>query len=265
MKKGTFLLLALLGSGLLWAHEYILIASDFFLKKGENMEVHLFVADGFNVEMERPFQPEITKSFMLHTEKGTVDLVKESTKDRLPIIDRKVDFDGLALIGMERHFAHIELENEAFLDYLKEDNIEGINIDRNKSVQKERYARSIKALLCSGEPSEKDQLYKKVLGHKFEIVMLQNPYLLKEGDWFKAQVLFDGKPLTDRAITARNRLGNQAAFYQYARTDVNGICAFKLNRAGEWFLHATYMQPSSEPAKADWESYWTSFSFGAKE
>lgn len=265
MKKGTLLLLALLGSGLLLAHEYILIASSFFLNKGENMEVHLFVADGFNVEMERPFQPEMTKSFELHTANGTVDLAKESSQGQLPIIHRKVDFDGLALIGMERNFASIELENGAFLDYLKEDNIEGINIDLSKQVQKERYARSIKALLSSGEPSEKDQLYKKVLGHKFEIVMLQNPYSLQEGDWFKARVLFDGKPLADRAITARNRLGNEAASFQYSRTDSNGICAFKLNRAGEWFLHATYMQPSTEPAKNDWESYWTSFSFGAKE
>ena len=45
-----------------------------------------------------------------------------------------------------------------------------------------------------------DDLYKKMVGHPYEIILLQNPYKLKKGDWFKAQVFIDGKPLASPLI-----------------------------------------------------------------
>jgi uncharacterized GH25 family protein len=69
-------------------------------------------------------------------------------------------------------------------------------------------------------------------------------------------------PLVDKVITARNRLGSQPAIHQYARTDSQGICSFKLERAGEWFVHATHMISCPDPDDSDWESFWASYSFG---
>ena len=44
-------------------------------------------------------------------------------------------------------------------------------------------------------PAANDGLYKKVLGHDLEIVLLTNPADIKAGDDIKAEVLLNGKPV----------------------------------------------------------------------
>ncbi len=262
MKKTITLSLAFLVFSAAFAHEYILIAYKYFLQRGDKLEVHLFVADGFNVEMERPLQKGITTNFALITEKGTSDLLTAGTEGQLPIVEKEVDFGGLGLLHMERDFAFITLENEKFKNYLKEDYIENILIDAvNKTEQKERYSRFIKALVQSA-PIPFDSLYKKRIGQKFELILLQNPYELKPGSKLQVQVLFEGKPLAGKMITARNRTGNKPALSQTSRTDGKGICSFTLTREGDWFVHATHMLASPKEAGTDWDSFWASYSFG---
>lgn len=262
MKKTNIFLVLLTLFIINSAHEYILIAENFKLKKGDVLNLHLFVADGFNIEMERPFQASITKNFRLETGDQTINLMNSLPSTPLPILEKQVDFEGLGLIHMERDFAKITLDNKKFLAYLKEDHIENIQIDQTKQKeQKERYARYIKCLVQS-ESSKEDQLYKKQVGQKFEIILLNNPYQLKIGDQLKAQIFFDGKPLSNKVITIRNRTGGEQATKQTSRTNDKGICTFKLNRQGDWFIHATHMIKSTDQSAADWESHWTSYSFG---
>jgi uncharacterized GH25 family protein len=244
-----------------FAHEYILVAYKFRVKKGDDLEVHLFVADGFNVQLERPFQKMITRKFELLTVDSTIDLTKQENGS-LPVIYRKVNFDGGGLVHMERDYAYITLPTDKFLDYLEEDHIDGIagKADRKKLYQKERYSRCIKALVQSGG-AYRDSLYKKITGQSFEIVLLQNPYRLHKGDTITARILFQGKPLAGKIITARNRTGDKATITLTSRTDADGICSFPLSREGDWFLHATYMIPCPEQSDSDWESFWTSYSF----
>jgi uncharacterized GH25 family protein len=262
MKKYLLSFLLVLGLSLSLAHEYVLIAHDFILKPGDTLALHLFVADGFNVEIERPVQKEMTRRFELLSEKGRTDLLAEAQEGALPLLTREVDFNGLGLVHLERDYARITMDNEKFRAYLRTDNIENIRIDDStQSSQSERYARYIKALIQS-TPIPGDSLHKLRVGQTFEIILLDNPYQLEQGDWLRAQVFFRGAPLVDKVITARNRLGSQPAIHQYARTDSQGICSFKLERAGEWFVHATHMISCPDPDDSDWESFWASYSFG---
>ncbi len=262
MKKAVAILLTLFLATTVFAHEYVLIAYNFIVKEGEKLELHLFVADGFNIEMERPVQKSITKEFELISEKGKTDLLPKLQDGALPVLEMDVDFKGLGLIHMERDYARITLPNDKFKSYLKGDNIENIRIDDStKTEQSERYTQYIKTLIQSNQKSN-DEIYKTVVGHNFEIVLLQNPYELSQGDWIRAKVYFMGEPLKDKVITARNRKGNEPAIFQYSRTDENGICSFKLERKGDWFFHATHMIKSRDLNDADWESFWTTISFG---
>lgn len=262
MKKVITILLTVFLATTLFAHEYVLMAYNFIVKEGEKLELHLFVADGFNIQLERPFQESITKSFELINENGKTDLLSKSKDGAFPIFKMNVDFKGLGLIHMERDYAKITLSNDKFKSYLQGDNIENIKIDDStKTEQTERYTRYIKTLIQSN-PKTNDDIYKTIVGHNLEIILLQNPYELGQGDWISAKVLFMGKPLTNKAITARNRIGNESALFQYSRTDEKGICSFKLEREGDWFFHATHMIPSTDRNEADWESFWTTFSFG---
>ncbi len=244
-----------------FAHEYILLAHKYRLQKGDDLEVHLFVADGFNIQMETPFQKTITKSFELITKDGIIDL-SITENGTLPIINRKADFEGGGLLHLERDYARISLATPKFLEYLKEDHMEYIapKVDRKQKEQKERYTRYIKCLLQSGN-SYGDTVYKKVVGQTFEIILLQNPYKLKTGDVLKAQVLFMGKPLQNKMITTRARTGSEPSTSLTSRTDAKGICSFTINRKGEWFLHATHMIACPDKTDSNWESFWTSYSF----
>lgn len=247
------------------AHEYVFLAAKYQLKKGDILELRLFVADGFNIEMERSLQKNMTGRFELLKRNGKEDLLSASADNSLPILNKKVDFEGAALVHMERNYAKITLANDKFSAYLKEDNIENIQINRAKPEQRERYSRYIKCLITSENINIADTIHRARVGHRFEFIFLENPYLLKVGDKFRVQVLFEGKPLANKVIKARNRIGNKPATQQTARTDGNGICRFSLNRKGEWFVHATHMIPCPEPTEADWESFWASYSFGLEE
>jgi uncharacterized GH25 family protein len=265
MKKRIILILTVFLTTTVFAHEYFFIAYNFILNEGEKLELHLFVADGFNIELERPVQKSMTRKFELINENGKTDILSKSIDSALPILEMEVDFKGLALIHLVRDYSKITLPNNEFKSYLQVDNIENIRInDSTKTEQSERYTRYIKTLIQSN-PKPNDTIYKKVVGHNFEIVLMQNPYELKRGDWIKAKVLFMGNPLPNKVITARNRNGNEPSISQYSRTDDNGICSFKLERQGDWFLHSTHMIPSTDKKDADWESFWTAYSFGFQE
>ncbi|NBC57341.1 MAG: DUF4198 domain-containing protein, partial [Bacteroidetes bacterium] len=178
MKKKLFTLIVFLITTSVFSHEYILLAYDFFVKKGEKLELHLFVADGFNIEAERPFQESMTKNFELISENGKTNFLDFVKDGDLPILEIDVDFEGLGLIHMQRKYARITMTNEKFKSYLKADNIENIKIDDStKTEQTERYTRYIKTLIQS-DIKPNDDLYSKEVGHVFEIVLLQNPYSL---------------------------------------------------------------------------------------
>ncbi len=246
-----------------FAHEYILIASKFKMAKGDTLELHLFVADGFNIELERPMQKSITKKFELISENGKSDLLSGTADGSLPIAKLAANFEGLGLIHIERDYARITLPAKKFLNYLKEDHIENIAVKENAATpsQKERYSRYIKCLVQSGNVKN-DTLYKTVTGQNFEIILLQNPYTLHPGNTLQAQILFLGKPLANKVVSARNRTGSEPCVLLNSRTDAKGICTFKITRKGDWFIHATQMIPCPDKKDADWESFWASYSFG---
>ncbi|MDI9338495.1 MAG: DUF4198 domain-containing protein [Alphaproteobacteria bacterium] len=262
MKKKIFFIFAIVIVITSFAHEYMILASKFDVRKGDSVECHLFVADGFNIEFERRFQKQQTTNFELITNQKRKNLLIELKDSTFPIFKTEVDFEGLGLLHMERNYAKISLEKKKFIDYLKEDHIENISSNSIvKNVQNERYTRYLKSLINSHNVNN-DTIYKTIVGQKFEIILLQNPYKLKIGQILKAQILFNGLPLQHKMVTFRNRWGGEAATKQVSRTNQQGICSFLINRKGDCFIHVTHMIPCPEPQEADWESFWASYSFG---
>lgn len=266
MKMKFFVLLPV---ALLWiflcSHEYLLIAEQYIVKRGDQLYVHLFVSQGFNVELERTLEKSITRNFMMITNTGTTDLLTTTPDKQLPVIEKTVDFDGLAMIAMERDYSRIELEPAKFAEYLVDDHLDNISFDASKAnlPQREKYSRYLKALLLSGNDAGGD-LYKKELGYHLEIILQNNPYLLKEGEEVRAKIVFMGKPLTNKTVTIRNREADDNAISFLTKTNVDGIFSFKITKGGTWAVHLTHMIPCSDKKDCDWESFWASYTFGIR-
>ncbi len=74
------------------------------------------------------------------------------------------------------------------------------------------------------------------------------------------QVLFDSKPLTDKTVFADN-LDSET---QKMMTDKDGKFSIKIEKSGLWLVRLVYMQRCAKDCSgADWESFWSAFSFGA--
>lgn len=247
------------------AHEYWFEPETFFLRPNQKTTVHLYVGDGLTKDREeRPFQLDKTTMFQLFSPFKTLDLKTQLTDGATPIYNFASEKAGNYLLAMERNWSYIKLEPQKFEDYLREDGMEYIIAERKKLGEsnkdgRERYSRFVKSLLQVGD--KRDEIYKKQLGLKLEIVPLENPYAKKIGDKLDFKVLFDGKPLAGKTVFADNRNSET----QRVTTDKNGKISISVDRAGLWLVRLVYMQRcQADCGEADWESFWAAFSFGAK-
>lgn len=248
-----------------FAHEYWFEPETFFPKQGEKIAVHLYVGDGLVKDREeRPFKVEKTPLFKLFSVDKTSDLKSMMTEDAMPIYTFSADEAGNYLLAMERNWSYIKLEAKKFEDYLREDGIEFIIAERAKLGEtnkegSERYSRYLKSLLQVGD--RQNDVYKKSLGMKLEIMPLENPYSKKVGDKVKFQILFDGKPLADRTVFADNRNSTT----QKMKTDKNGKVTVKLDHSGLWLVRLVNMRRCpANCGEAVWESFWGAITFGVK-
>ncbi|HLA94373.1 MAG TPA: DUF4198 domain-containing protein [Pyrinomonadaceae bacterium] len=249
------------------AHEYWLEPESFFLKPNEKAAVRLFLGEGLKKEEERPFQMSKTTMFKLFSADGDFDLISSGRDEEMPLFTFASERSGNYLLGLERNWSYITLEPEKFDEYLREDGLEYILAERerlgeSKKEGRERYSRYIKGLMQVGD--KRDKTFAKRIGLKLEIVPLENPYSKKAGEELSFQVLFQGKPLKDKTIFADNRDG-EAISKQKLKTDAQGKTTVKLDRKGIWLVRLVYMQRCPKDCEgADWESFWSAFSFGVK-
>lgn len=245
-----------------YAHEYLLLAEDYTLQKGDTLNAHLFVSSGFNVEFERTLQKNITKSFDLYTPEKKINLLPSQQNEQIPVLNYVIDFEGEGLIGMQRDYARIALPPAQFAEYLKEDGLDNIQFDASKTTapQREKYSRYIKTLILSGKNTNSD-LYKKQIGYNLEIILLDNPYTLNAGDSLRVKILFKGQPLANKLIKARNRKGDENTISQEVKTNEKGETAIYLQRGGIWVIHLTHITACADKTDCEWESFWASYSF----
>jgi uncharacterized GH25 family protein len=94
-----------------------------------------------------------------------------------------------------------------------------------------------------------------------EIVPENNPYALHPGDRLVVRVMFEGEPAIGLPLEASWSKGRAGKTFVAGLTDPHGRIEVPLSARGYWRLHALKMKPSEDTSKADWESYWASFTF----
>ena len=113
------------------------------------------------------------------------------------------------------------------------------------SLYHERYA---KALISVGETD--DTFYLTPLGHKVEIIPMQNPAKLRAGDFLDLKVMFDGKPARYFKVYATYSGFSTDDDFAYATgTNAKGITRIRLLHHGPWLIKADIKMPAPAELK----------------
>jgi len=244
------------------AHEFWLQPKKYRYKIGEVVNVDFMVGESFSGEFW-DLRRHKAENVELHRASGVKSFLSEVKSTKGNNLQVKVDQEGTYVIVMQSNAAYIEMEGNAFNDYLREDGLDDILDERKKSNQlqtpsTEYYTRFAKLLVQAGD--KKDDIVKKKLGLRYEIVPDQNPYGLKTGDYLSCKVYFEGKPAPHALVKVWSKR-NDTTFLQNIYSENDGSIRFPISTSGEWMVSSVKMI-KSEKEGAQYHSLWASLVFG---
>lgn len=181
----------------------------------------------------------------------------------LPI---RFETDGLYVLTVETTSAFSELQAEKFNAYVEEEGLTPIKIDRvlkeaTEIPGTEIYSRRGKTLVQIGDISDVDPEYlTRPIGLTLEIVPLQNPARLGEGEMMSSRIYYRGNPMEGVTIGLID-LDSQDDKVVIEKTDSAGLVSFDRPEAGSWMLHAVWSDAMEDTSKADYDTIFSSLSF----
>ena len=264
MIRKLLMILALLSSGWLVAHEFWLEPQKFNLQRGEALKLNFRVGEDFHGENWTGNRSSVEK-LTLHYNGIKDDLenliAEENAGDSLNL---QFFDEGTGMISYHSTNKRIELEPEKFLAYLKEDGLQNAIAYREEhhetdSIGREYYQRSVKTIFQVGK--HYDNTYSIVTGIPLEFIPLQHPYSLKKEQPLKIKLLFQNQPLEGATVKVWHRLNGKTVMTSYT-SGHDGIVSFSPLRSGRYMVSAVHMQHIDTSATTQWQSYWGSLTWG---
>ena len=174
---------------------------------------------------------------------------------------------GTHLMIIETTSATSILPAETFNNYLEEEGLTPISADRaRKETQdiegREIYSRRGKAIIQIGPLDEDAASYvTRPVGMTLEIVPQTNPYALAAKAPLTSTTYYRGKP-TEGVTIGLISLDTDAGLVEVKTTNAKGEVTFKRPETGQWMLHAVWSDPLEDTSKADYDTIFSSLSFG---
>lgn len=247
----------------LGAHDLYILPDNFHIASKGKLAVRFHNGDSFP---ESEVAPTIVrlKDAQLRTGGKTVPIQNLRIEGKRVVGSVEVP-PGAGSLLLSVHTApnFIELAPEKALEYFKEEGLTDV-IDwraqhgESSKPSRERYSKFAKSLLVSGTA---DDTFRAALAFPIEIIPDVDPYTLHAGGELPVRVLFRGKPAAGLQMEAAWSGGGKAKTTVIGRTDAEGRIRVPVTAAGKWRLHSLMMERCSEPAVADWESYWAKLTF----
>ena len=244
------------------AHDMYIMPASFFPGKGATITVGFHVGDSFP-DSEVSGRLERLRDPKLIWRDGSGQFRNLRVDGKRDVGDAVVGGGGELIATVNTAPALIELDAAKFTKYLKHEGLTEIvewRAQHGESAKsgKERYSKYAKGLLLAGTT---DGFATHAIDHVIEIVPEASPYTLKPGDQLPIQVLFRGKPAAGLQIESSwaSKTGRKTKLA--GRTGSDGRLKVPLSAAGLWRIHTIKMERCTEPAVADWESFWASLTF----
>lgn len=174
---------------------------------------------------------------------------------------------GAHMVAMQSSHARSELPAARFNEFLKEEGLTPAIAHRARTGAtgkpgREVYSRRAKTLIQVGQPSAKtNAAATKRLNLELEIVPERDPYLLAPGEKLPVRIFYEGKPLPGALV----KLTNLDADDKPSATQISdaaGRARFSVPRKGKWQLNVVWTKPVSNIPNADYETTFSSLSFG---
>jgi uncharacterized GH25 family protein len=154
-----------------------------------------------------------------------------------------------------------------FNDYLKAEGLtpaleQRTRLQRMDADESESYSRCAKAIMQAGALGADAQAQiTRPLGLPLEIVPERNPYAEHRSPTLPVLVIYQGHPLAG-ALVKLTRLESDATPLETHLTDVSGRAVFVIPRSGTWLLNVIWTRPQPASAETDYETIFSSLSFG---
>jgi len=154
-----------------------------------------------------------------------------------------------------------------FNDYLEAEGLTAALAQRERTHRmdadgSENYSRRAKSILQVGLPGAGSQAQvTRPLGLPLEIVPLVSPYAQPRPASFPVRVIYEGRPLAGALLKLTN-LARDAAPLETHRTDSAGRAVFTMPSRGAWLLNVIWTKPLPDSRETDFETVFSSLSFG---
>jgi uncharacterized GH25 family protein len=132
----------------------------------------------------------------------------------------------------------------------------------NQKPGREVYSRRTKTLVQVGKLDPKaGSPATKRLGLNLEIVPERDPYRLAAGQDLPVRVFYEGRPLVGALVKLTN-LDADAKPVAMKLTDAAGRARFDVPRKGKWLLNVVWIKQVSGVPNADYQTTFSSLTFG---
>jgi len=108
--------------------------------------------------------------------------------------------------------------------------------------------------------------FSNALGHELEIIPLENPGDLAEGDYLPVKVIFKGEPLSSSHVFATySGFSTEKNTFAYAtKTNKDGIAKIKMLKSGVWLMTTYYEDAYPDPKECDQYKFASTLTFEVK-
>jgi len=242
-------------------HDYFLLPENFFLHKGDKLNLHLISGDQFAKQAEIGYESKKTATFMLYQGSKKIDLTKMAKDSAVPLVDYTMVNSGQSLVSMTRGLEYYDASRDSYSEFLAQQGLDKLSEkvkNGNQFRVKEKYTRYLKTLFAVD--NQDGNAYEKVLNEDYEIVLEDNPYKKKYGDDMNAILRFKGKPAVNAAIELYVKAISGNVYVQNLITDKKGEVTITMSREGLYMLRSVRVEATKDK-DADFQSWRTSYTF----
>ncbi|RBL88896.1 DUF4198 domain-containing protein [Chitinophaga flava] len=263
MKK-IVLAVVILGSSIIaFSHEFWLQPAKFMLKVNEPARVNIMVGENYKGERSDGRRYQVLQ--FKHFAAGKEEVVQQPlTGKKKSSLTMAFSTAGNHMLAFSNTGKYIGLDAKKFNEYLVEEGLNNVKEWREQHELTEKpgrefFQRCAKTLFQVGEGQ--DDTYARNTGMRIELIPAVNPYAIRNGDAVTFKVLFDNQPVKNALVLAW-QVKNGKTTVSKIRSNEAGEVSFPLERAGRWMISSVHMVADPTGEKADWQSFWGSYTFG---